>query len=76
MSENRQVNTPNPEKCPLIFKVIALDTTAKVVKTSKGNEFRYDILVLATGSIADLPPYISAQRAREIKGKRLSSGLH
>lgn len=50
-------------------QVVALDTTAKCVKTSKGNEFPYDILVLATGSIADLPPYMSAQRAKEIKGE-------
>lgn len=49
-------------------QVIAVDTVSKHVKTSKGNEFRYDILVLATGSIADLPPYISHQRAKDVKG--------
>jgi len=50
-------------------QVVAVDTVARVVKTSKDNEFKYDILVLATGSIADLPPYISQQRAKEVKGE-------
>jgi NAD(P)H-nitrite reductase large subunit len=29
---------------------------------------RYDILVLATGSAAGLPPYVSTERARDTKG--------
>lgn len=36
--------------------------------TSKGNVFGYDILVLATGSAAGLPPYVSAKQAKETKG--------
>lgn len=29
---------------------------------------RYDVLVLATGSAAGLPPYVSTERARNTKG--------
>jgi nitrite reductase (NAD(P)H) len=45
--------------------VLSINTT---VHTSKGNVFGYDILVLATGSAAGLPPYVSAKQAKETKG--------
>ncbi|GFZ50204.1 Nitrite reductase [NAD(P)H] [Saitozyma sp. JCM 24511] len=49
-------------------QVLEIDTANKLVHTSKDNSFRYDILVMATGSVADLPPYISPERAKEVKG--------
>lgn len=50
-------------------QVMTVDTTAKKVHTSKGNVFEYDILVLATGSAAGLPPYVTPQKARDTKGQ-------
>ncbi|KAL8278182.1 hypothetical protein RQP46_009355 [Phenoliferia psychrophenolica] len=49
-------------------QVTAIDTEAKTVRTSKDNDFKYDILVLATGSGAGLPPYVSQERADKVKG--------
>ncbi|KAL7420621.1 hypothetical protein Q5752_004572 [Cryptotrichosporon argae] len=49
-------------------QVVAIDHTAKVVRTSNGHEYAYAVLVLATGSAADLPPYISAERANSTRG--------
>lgn len=45
-----------------------VDTVNKKVMTSKSNEFEYDILVLATGSGAGLPPYVSSARADATQG--------
>jgi nitrite reductase (NAD(P)H) len=39
-----------------------------IITTSKGRTIQYDICVLATGSIAGLPPYLTEKRARETKG--------
>jgi nitrite reductase (NAD(P)H) len=49
-------------------QVLEIDTANKIVHTSKDNSVRYDILVMATGSVADLPPYISPERAKDVKG--------
>ncbi|WVW80433.1 nitrite reductase [NAD(P)H], large subunit [Kwoniella bestiolae CBS 10118] len=49
-------------------QVTHIDSENKVVKTSKSNEFKYDILVLATGSVASLPPYMTTERAKTVKG--------
>ncbi|OCF30509.1 nitrite reductase [NAD(P)H], large subunit [Kwoniella heveanensis BCC8398] len=49
-------------------QVVTIDSTAKTVHTSKNNTFKYDILVLATGSAAGLPPYMTQERLRSIQG--------
>ncbi|WVQ96928.1 nitrite reductase [NAD(P)H], large subunit [Kwoniella sp. CBS 9459] len=49
-------------------QVVSVDSAAKIVHTSKGNNFEYDILVLATGSAAGLPPYMTQERLKSIKG--------
>ena len=49
-------------------QVLSIDTERKTVHTSKDNTFTYDILVLATGSAAGLPPYVSAAQAKDTKG--------
>lgn len=54
-----------------MLKVLAIDTGAKEVHTSKGNTFSYDILVLATGSAAGLPPYVTPEKAKDTKGEYL-----
>jgi nitrite reductase (NAD(P)H) len=38
------------------------------VTTDKNRTIPYDICVLATGSMAILPPYISTERAKRIRG--------
>lgn len=48
--------------------VIAIDAEAKQVKTAKGNELPYDVCVLATGSDAALPPYVSRERFQKTQG--------
>ncbi|KAN0061889.1 hypothetical protein ACQY0O_005883 [Thecaphora frezii] len=48
--------------------VVAIDAQAKVIKTAKGVEVEYDECILATGSNAALPPYISRKRFFETKG--------
>ena len=45
-----------------------INTEKKTVSTSKGNEFAYDILVLATGSSGGLPPYVPQARAEKTRG--------
>lgn len=57
---------PTPSR--LLHQVLTVDTAAKTVHTSKGNTFEYDILVLATGSAAGLPPYVTPQIAKDTKG--------
>ncbi|KAM0788182.1 hypothetical protein ACM66B_001342 [Microbotryomycetes sp. NB124-2] len=49
-------------------QVTSIDAANKTVSTSKGNTFDYDVLVLATGSGAGLPPYVSAEQADRTKG--------
>ncbi|KAK4702458.1 nitrite reductase (NAD(P)H), partial [Phenoliferia sp. Uapishka_3] len=60
----------NPEQFAFHIgeQVTAIDTVNKSVHTSKDNDFKYDILVLATGSGAGLPPYLSQERADKVKG--------
>ena len=49
-------------------QVIGIDSESKHVKTQKGHEIQYDVCVLATGSDAALPPYISRERFQSIRG--------
>lgn len=53
--------------------MLRIDTEKKTVHTSKDNTFSYDILVLATGSAAGLPPYVTAAQAKDTKGECLLS---
>lgn len=53
-------------------QVMKINSDEKTVFTSKGNTFAYDILVLATGSGAGLPPYVSPERAEKTRGQSLS----
>lgn len=53
-------------------QVTRIDTENKKVYTSKQNIFDYDILILATGSGAGLPPYVSMERAEKTKGTSLT----
>jgi nitrite reductase (NAD(P)H) len=48
-------------------QVVSIDAAAKTVHTSKGNTWRYDILVMATGSVAPVPQYITSED-RGMKG--------
>ncbi|GAA5939388.1 uncharacterized protein JCM15063_004507 [Sporobolomyces koalae] len=48
-------------------KVVEIDRQLKCVRTSKGNVYQYDVLVLATGSNGALPPYAQS-RAPQMKG--------
>lgn len=49
-------------------QVTSVDPDAHKVKTSKGREFTYDICVVATGSNAGFPRYITPQRAAAVQG--------
>ncbi|KAL7802177.1 putative nitrite reductase [Trichoderma aethiopicum] len=49
-------------------RVVSIDAHAKSLKTSNGLDFHYDECVLATGSDAALPPYISYEQFQNIKG--------
>lgn len=49
-------------------KVVSIDAQAKTVFTSKGNTWRYDILVLSTGSVAPVPGYVKAEQ-QAMKGE-------
>ncbi|CAK5272257.1 unnamed protein product [Mycena citricolor] len=48
--------------------VTSISPEEHVVTTSKGRAFRYDKCVLATGSSAGLPPYVSHDEMRRTKG--------
>ncbi|SAM84565.1 uncharacterized protein UBRO_05849 [Ustilago bromivora] len=48
--------------------VVSIDSDGKTVRTQNGIEFKYDELVLATGSDASLPPYISRDKFFSTKG--------
>lgn len=51
--------------------VISIDSKAKSLRTAKGLEFSYDECILATGSDAALPPYLSRERFFQTKGSFL-----
>ncbi|KAK7019045.1 NAD(P)H nitrite reductase [Favolaschia claudopus] len=48
--------------------VTAVSPQDHIIHTSKGNTFKYDKCILATGSSAGLPPYISPEQAARTKG--------
>ncbi|EHK25863.1 uncharacterized protein TRIVIDRAFT_177811, partial [Trichoderma virens Gv29-8] len=48
--------------------VISIDHHAKSLKTANGLHFKYDECILATGSNAALPPYISSQQFQKNRG--------
>jgi len=48
--------------------VISIDAAAHSLTTSKGLRFEYDVCVLATGSDAALPPYVSRERFSKTTG--------
>lgn len=48
--------------------VTSIDASRKTLKTSKGIAFVYDECVLATGSSAALPPFLSRDRFNETRG--------
>jgi len=48
--------------------VTSISQETHLVHTSKGRSFRYDKLILATGSAAGLPPYISQDEVASIRG--------
>jgi nitrite reductase (NAD(P)H) len=48
--------------------VTSLSPKEHLVHTSKGHSFKYDKCVLATGSGAGLPPYVSSDTASKTKG--------
>ncbi|WOO81680.1 Nitrite reductase [NAD(P)H] [Vanrija pseudolonga] len=49
-------------------QVVSIDGANKTVLTSENNTFAYDILVLATGSVADLPSYVTREQAKTTQG--------
>ncbi|GAA98797.1 uncharacterized protein L969DRAFT_50632 [Mixia osmundae IAM 14324] len=48
--------------------VLKIDPEAHTVHTDKNHIFKYDYCVLATGSGAGLPPFVSEEQARETAG--------
>ncbi|GAK66155.1 nitrite reductase NiiA [Moesziomyces antarcticus] len=48
--------------------VVAIDAEKKQVRTQRGIEFSYDECILATGSDASLPPYITRDQFYSTKG--------
>ena len=48
--------------------VLAIDGVNRQVKTQKGHSIGYDVCVLATGSDAALPPYVSRERFHKTTG--------
>jgi nitrite reductase (NAD(P)H) len=49
-------------------QVTSIDTAAHTITTSKNQLIKYDLAVLATGSNASLPPYITSARATSTAG--------
>jgi nitrite reductase (NAD(P)H) len=49
-------------------QVVSVDHVTHTVTTDKDRTIAYDICVLATGSNAGLPPYISQERAQRTRG--------
>ncbi|EAU81298.2 nitrite reductase [Coprinopsis cinerea okayama7 len=74
--ENLYLNPPSwyAEQQPDRFsyhleeQVLSISPEDHLVHTSKNRSFKYDKCVIATGSRADLPPYISADTAEKTKG--------
>jgi len=70
--ENLYLNPPSwyAEQQPDCFRyhlgetVISMSPREHLVHTDKGHSFRYDKCVLATGSAAGLPPYVSEKSAK------------
>ncbi|UZJ56569.1 hypothetical protein CBS101457_005889 [Exobasidium rhododendri] len=48
--------------------VVSIDAKSKSIKTQKGDSIDYDICVLATGSDAALPPYVTRERFSKTTG--------
>lgn len=48
--------------------VVELDADLKNLTTQKGNTLKFDVCVLATGSDAALPPYVTRERFNKIQG--------
>lgn len=48
--------------------VTSISPEAHLVHTSKGHVFKYDKCILATGSNAGLPPYVTPEQAATTKG--------
>jgi nitrite reductase (NAD(P)H) len=48
--------------------VTSIDSHAKYLKTASGQQFHYDECILATGSDAALPPYLSPQQFQSTRG--------
>lgn len=55
--------------------MVDIDRAAKRVHTDKGNSFSYDRLILATGSGAGFPPYVTAERAAACDGVFVYRGV-
>ena len=74
--ENLYLNPPSwyAEQEPDHFRyhlsetVTSLSPDEHLVYTSKGRSFRYDKCVLATGSTAGLPPYMSPDKVTKTRG--------
>ena len=49
-------------------QVISVNHAEHTVVTDKNRTIPYDICVLATGSMATLPPYMSTERAKQTRG--------
>jgi nitrite reductase (NAD(P)H) len=49
-------------------QVISIDTQGHRIFTDQGHAYQYDVCVLATGSGAGLPPYVSMERKTKTKG--------
>ena len=56
-------------------QVVDIDRAAKRVHTDKHNSFSYDRLILATGSGAGFPPYVTAERAASVDGLFVYRGV-
>ncbi|KAF9007403.1 NADPH nitrite reductase [Cyathus striatus] len=74
--ENLYLNPPSwyaaqqPDRMAyhLSERVTSLSPSSHLVHTDKGRSFRYHKCILATGSHADLPPYVSADKPENTRG--------
>lgn len=51
--------------------VVSINNATNSLRTAKGHKFSYDKCILATGSDAALPPYLSRERFHQTKGSFL-----